>query len=78
MNQEKIKAYYQMWSEAWTMFRSWATDYKNCDSFWSRIIDDGEAFIKKHNGTQCARLAKQIVLEMIDEFMQLARNERIN
>lgn len=75
MDQEKIKAYYQMWSEAWKVFRKWAIDFQDDDSYWQRLVREGDAFITQYRGTAVETLAKKVVLDIIEELELTAIKE---
>ena len=78
MEQEKIKAYYQMWSEAWKQFRSWALEFQDDDSFWQKIIREGELFIARYKGTEMERFARRTIIDVLEELETIALTKRGN
>lgn len=76
MNQEKIKAYFQMWSEAWKVFKKLSEKYQDDDSFWQYGVKEGEEFYLRYKGTDCGELAKQIMIDVLEEFQRVALAER--
>ena len=64
MEQEKIKAYYQMWSEAWKLFRKWSMELKDDDSFWKKAVEEADAFIKQYKGQLSSRIIADILWEL--------------
>ena len=78
MDQEKMKAYYQMWSEAWKQFRKWLVDYQDDDSFWQRLLREGEEFCNQYKGTDVEQFAKKVILDIIEELETVATGKRGN
>ena len=68
MEQEKIKAYYQMWSEAWKLFRKWAINFTDTDDFWQNAIKEADEFCRQHS----CKLASIIVVDILDELQKQA------
>lgn len=64
MEQEKIKAYYQMWSEAWKLFRKWSMELNDDDSFWKKAVEEADAFIKQYKGQLASRIIADILWEL--------------
>ena len=77
MDQEKMKAYYQMWSEAWKQFRKWLADYQDDDSFWQRLLREGEQFYSQYKGTAVEQLSKKIILDIIEELETVATGKEV-
>jgi len=72
MEQEKIKAYYQMWSEAWKYFRKWAIDFKDTDDFWKQLVYEAESFGAKYKGTDLEKFAYRIASDIAEEIERVA------
>ena len=73
MEQEKIKAYYQMWSEAWKYFRKWLYDLRNDDEYWRTCIKDADDFCNQYKGSPQEKVAKSIIMDILEELERLER-----
>ena len=76
MEQEKIKAYYQMWSEAWQLLRLWLKDLENTDDFWQRVMREAESFGEKYEGTDLERFAYIVIIDIAHELEDAAAVKR--
>ena len=76
MEQEKIKAYYQIWSEAWKLFRKWALDFQDDDSFWQRAVKEAGEFSAQYKDTEFARFANRIMIDILEELETKALGKR--
>jgi len=73
MEQEKIKAYYQMWSEAWKQLHRWLAEFQDDESFWQKVYQDAELFSEKYKQTDIKKFADRIVIDMAEELERVAK-----
>ena len=73
MEQEKIKAYYQMWSEAWAVFRRWLAEFQDDESFWQRVYRDAESYSEKYKQTDIKKFADRIIIGIAEELERVAK-----
>ena len=76
MEQEKIKAYYQMWSEAWKYFRHWLLKYQDDESFWQNSVSEAEKFAENYKGQPMEKFAYRIAYDILEELETQALKER--
>lgn len=68
MEQEKIKAYYQMWSEAWKYFRHWLLKYQDDESFWQNSVAEAERFASNYTDEEMKRFAYRIAYDALEQL----------
>lgn len=66
MNTEDMKTYYEIWSEAWGLFRHWLSELENSDSFFEKANSQAIAYQKKHHKHE--RLAKVLMMDILEEL----------
>ena len=76
MEQEKIKAYFQMWSEAWKQFKKWAEEFRDDDSFWEKAVKDSEAFAARYKGTDLELFARRTLITILEELETISTTKR--
>lgn len=76
MEQEKIKAYYQMWSEAWKHFKRWAERFNDDESFWQNSVSEAEKFAEKYKCSGLERFAYHIAYDILEELENKSLKER--
>ena len=68
MEQEKIKAYYQMWSEAWKYFKRWAERFNDDESFWQNSVAEAERFASNYTDEKMRRFAYRIAYDALEQL----------
>lgn len=68
MTQEDIKAYYQMWSEAWKYFRKWVNNFQDDESFWQNAVSEAEKFAEQYKEQGLERFAYRIAYDILEEL----------
>ena len=78
MTQEKIKAYYQMWSEAWKLFRNLLENRSTNDNCWEYALKQSESLCSQYEKTECSQISKKIMMDILEEVQRLEIAERGN
>lgn len=76
MTQEDIKAYYQMWSEAWKHFKRWAERFNDDESFWQNSVAEAERFASNYTDEKMRRFAYRIAYDILEQLETIAVERR--
>ena len=76
MTQEDIKAYYQMWSEAWKHFKRWAERFNDDESFWQNSVAEAERFASNYTDEEMRRFAYRIAYDILEQLETIATERR--
>ena len=73
MENIKLKQYYELFTDAWKLFREHSNPDESVD-FWKRYEEEVERLDKKHNESEMLR---KILLAVTDELVKIEK-EKIN
>ena len=68
MEKEKMKLYYDLWSDCWSMFRKWMMEFCNEDSFWQQCIRDADKFCDKYEAQGVGHFASILAQDILHEL----------
>lgn len=71
MTDEKLKEYYEIYTDCWKLFRKYS-EPNDTDEFWQQLIDESIQLNKKHSKTI---LSRKMLLETINEVERICKKD---
>lgn len=72
MTDEKLKEYFEIYTDCWKLFRKYS-EPNDTDEFWQQLIDESKLLHVKHGKTE---FSKKLLVETITEIERIFKERK--
>ena len=74
MSDEALKEYYQVFTDAWKLFKKYSNISNDNDDYWKTLMDEVKQLTEVHKSD----LALNIMLEVVKELESIAKKKTLH